>query len=372
MYKFFLTLFIFSLHLVASCQTKEKVDVLKLYQYKDPFSLISNRTVKVNTENAYKVENNLSKNRSTKENTMIIQEALNKYDKVLLPNFSINIERNGLKLKSNQVLIFQNNTQLNMEPNELASYAILHINGVNNVKVYNAKLRGDKEKHIGVSGEAGHGISILGSSNVEVLGFDIRDFWGDGIFIGRYEKQVNKNVLIEKGIVDNNRRNGISIVSVEGLVLKNVVASNSNGTMPMFGVDIEPHFWVDEANNIKIINLTTYNNANGGLMVSINKIKEGGDKEVNINISDYTDINSYHGISLGGITSDFKGLRGSLNFKKTTLINNIKPIKLRDNHISNFTVNFDNFNVVSPKNKYFTTKEATRLIKLKTNFTIKN
>lgn len=370
MYKFLLTLLIFSLHLVVSCQTKEKVDVLKLYKYKDPSSLISSTTVKVNTENAYKVENSLPKNSSAKENTKIIQEVLNKYDKVLLPNYSLDIEKEGLKLKSNQVLIFQNNTQLKIEPNELASYAILHLNGVSNVKVYNAKLRGDKQEHKGTKGEAGHGISVLGSNNVEILGFDIRNFWGDGIFVGRYEKQVNKNILIEKGIVDNNRRNGISIVSVEGLVLKNVVASNSNGTMPMFGVDVEPHFWVDQAKNIEITNLTTYNNANGGLMIFVDKLKAGGDKNVTINVTNYTDYKSYHGISMGSISSDFKGITGGIKFNKVNLNENTTPIKLRNNGMKNFLIDFKAFKVVSPKNKNFHTEEAVRVIRSKKNIKV--
>lgn len=354
----------------ACSQVTDNVNVLKLYNYQAPPTLRHGLSAAVQSTGFYSSEKDLPKNLSAIQNTAILQAILDKNDKVLLPNFTVDITKNGLKLKTNQQLLFQNKSFLKIESNDLSAYELLKVHGINNVKIFNAKLIGDRRAHQGTKGEAGHGISILGSSDVIIKDFDIRDFWGDGIFIGRLDKTTNNNISITNGLVDNNRRNGISIVSVQGLKLNNITASNSNGTMPMFGVDIEPHFWVDQIKNVEINNLHTFNNANGGLMIFINKLQKGGEKDVSIKIDNYSDFNSYYGISLGRITKDFTGLTGYLSLSNIKLEKNQIPVKVRDNAIQNFKIDIKSFIVSNPRNKNAHTREVKRVFNARKNINI--
>ncbi len=354
----------------ACSQDTDRIDVLKHYHYQAPPVLKASMRNTVGITGFYIAEKEISKSNNALENTRILQSVLDKNDKVLLPNFTVNITKSGLKLKSNQQLVFQENSVLKIESNNLSSYELLKVHGISNVKIYNAKLIGDRKTHKGTKGEAGHGVSILGSSNVVLDGFDIRDFWGDGIFIGRLNKTTNNNVSITNGIVDNNRRNGLSVVSVQGLKINNLTAANSNGTMPMFGVDIEPHFWVDQIRNVDIENLKTYNNANGGLMIYIDKLRKGGNKDVSINIENYSDFNSYYGISLGRITKEFAGLKGFLSMNNIKLENNMVPVKVRDNAITTFDINIKSFEVINPRNKNAHTNEVKRVFRARKNINV--
>src|SRR3546814_5224551 len=84
--------------------------------------------------------------------------------------------------------------------------------------------------------------------------------WGDGIYIAKKGVNNARNIVIEDAHCDRNRRNGISIISVDGLKLIRPRISNSDGTRPMAGIDIEPNTVEDNINDISIVNPITINN----------------------------------------------------------------------------------------------------------------
>jgi polygalacturonase len=84
-------------------------------------------------------------------------------------------------------------------------------------------------------------LSLRGCTNVEVLGLSLRDSGGDGIIVmgGREDKPCRK-IHIRDVVCDNNYRQGISIINVDGLLVENSVFKDTWGTPPSSGVDIEP------------------------------------------------------------------------------------------------------------------------------------
>lgn len=61
---------------------------------------------------------------------------------MILSNREININEEGLRLNSNQILIFQDRTKLKSIPSSKIHFAVLIVDEVNNVKVFNAKILG--------------------------------------------------------------------------------------------------------------------------------------------------------------------------------------------------------------------------------------
>src|SRR5699024_6623679 len=125
-----------------------------------------------------------------------------------------------------------------------------------------------------------------------------------------------------------NRRNGISITSVDNLSMQEILVANSNGTNPQTGIDIEPNSSNNEINNITISDVTTFNNYNNGVLVHLNKLPGKIRKEANIKINGFRDVSSGRGIRISGTY-------------KRDKVNN-KPLE--------GVISLDNLNVESSKN----------------------
>jgi hypothetical protein len=84
-------------------------------------------------------------------------------------------------------------------------------------------------------------LSLRGCRNVRVYGLTLRDSGGDGIYVAGSGKQLySKRIHIKDVVCDNNYRQGISVISVDGLLVENCVFRNTWGTPPSSGVDLEP------------------------------------------------------------------------------------------------------------------------------------
>src|SRR5690606_7605443 len=104
----------------------------------------------------------------TVDYTKYIQKGIDENQKVVLPDFPILINKNGLFLRSNQTIDFQKNSLLRMQPNGEERYGLLNLENVRNVIINNPALEGDKYKHLGKKGEWGMGINVLSSVNIKI------------------------------------------------------------------------------------------------------------------------------------------------------------------------------------------------------------
>lgn len=316
------------------------------------YKKIQNQRMFVGEANIINIPATLFSNNPS-ENLQTINKYLKENIKVGLPNLDIVIAKEGIEMNDFNVLVFGEKTKIILEPNDLIRYQVIKIHGVKNVKILNATIIGDRKNHRRQEGEWGHGISILGSENVELINYDVRNCWGDGVYIGMLDKKyISKNILLKMGFLDYNRRNALSITSGENITIEHLIASNTFGTLPMYGLDIEPNNEFDEINNITIKNFKTINNYEGGISVVLHKMKKANSKKVNILISNYEDDLSKIGIRISFILNDFKGLQGNLIFNNILLKDNTElPIKIMRQEINSFSIKMNNVSIENNNNK---------------------
>jgi len=225
--------------------------------------------------------------------TEYIQTALDRHKHILIPSFPILINDRGLKIRSNSKIFFQRGAELRLLPSLKKTYAVLDISNVQNVIIKNPVIKGDRYTHIGTGGEWGMGIRILGSSNIIVENAHITDCWGDGIYIGQFQNKKNcTNILIKKAYLKKNRRDGISVISADGLLLQDIYAAYTDGTKPMTGINFEPNNPLCELKNIKVINPRTEQNGSRGIQIALKHFVGNSRKLSDITIINHVDIGS--------------------------------------------------------------------------------
>jgi parallel beta-helix repeat protein len=146
-------------------------------------------------------------------------------------------ESNSVTLKDNMTLAMDPNAVLMVKPNALKRYYLITTAGASNVEIYGGQLVGDRNKHKSTVGEWGYGIQIgKGSQHVRIHDIKISDMWGDGICTGGYPDDI----VIQRVLSTNNRRQGLSITTATNVKVLDSEFSFTNGTKPMYGIDIEP------------------------------------------------------------------------------------------------------------------------------------
>lgn len=244
------------------------------------------------------LENYLPKNADRNGNidyTDFVQKALNQNSKLIFPNFPILISDKGINLKSNQNILFQPNSKLILKSSNKPAYKMLSMVNVSNIKIYFLNIEGDKYRHLSDKGEWGNGVSIKSSSNIMLYKPLISKCWGDGIYIGQ-ETAVPQNITVNGGFINDNRRNGISVISGINITLENITISNTKGHNPQSGIDIEPNNGKNRLTNIVLNNIITKNNAVHGIIISTGNLN-GSTQPISIAVNNHKDYNS--AIALG-------------------------------------------------------------------------
>jgi hypothetical protein len=263
--------------------------------------------------------NDLPRNYSktgTVDYTVWVQKSINDNRTVVFPDFPLLVNAAGLKVPSDRVLIFQEKSLLQFAGPAKAKYAdILKIYNAENVRIVNPRIKGSKHAQNGQQGEWSAGISILNSKNITVENPYIYDTYGDGIFIGSEDGGFSEQIHITHGWINNARRNGISITSARNVYISNLLVSNTNGTLPECGIDIEPSWNKDVLENVNLNNVYTYNNKIGGIAINLNGLSEDSAqkvKTVSININKHTDNGSAY-----ALTTSLNVIKGKYDVKGT-------------------------------------------------------
>jgi len=285
----------------------------------------------------------------------------NKYIKIQNGTFLIDASV-GIVMQNNTTLEFSPNTVIKVIANNLESYNAIRIANVTNVKVINPRIIGDRYEHLGTTGEWGNGIHLRGAKNVEIINPEVSNCWGDGIYISEMvvEKIPSENIVIRNPICDNNRRQGISVVSVKGLLIENPILKNTKGTAPATGMDIEPNYNHNLLQNIRITNLYTENNDGVGLYLCLDKLS-GSTESVNITIDGFKDVGSFRGF---WVTQCKGSLTGNIAINDISVsLNKSVGIEVR-----NYSVNFPHIKmrsiqVINPNtNQYTSTKYGSGIV----------
>ena len=292
-----------------------------------------------------------------------------------------------LNIESNTTIVFDKKTVIELKDHNALRYKILFIKDKKNVTLINPTIDGRRDLNTATTGEWGMGISIVGSENINIYDATIKNCWGDGIYIGRVGSNTTKstNIVLENVVCDNNRRQGISVISVNGLYGKNVTLKNTNGTAPEAGIDFEPNFAEEELDNIYFDGLKLYNNNGNGLMfylnnltnhnykmnMSFNQVEAIGNKQAGVSflrfigsakgsirfIDPYIKESGSKGIYIRGVSKNF----ARLIFDHPTIVNNnttktggatqgasITVLRSSSDYVNDPTFKMGNFEVNNP------------------------
>ncbi|GEN67396.1 right-handed parallel beta-helix repeat-containing protein [Chryseobacterium rhizosphaerae] len=271
----------------------------------------------------------LPKGYSTKgdiDYTSYIQKGLNENSILMMPDFPILVNENGLTLKSNQKILFQKNSKLMMKPNAKDRNGILNLFNIQHVDIYYPSLTGDRHKHLSTTGEWGMGIYILSSSNINIIGSYIESNWGDGICIGGRNGVSSSDITIKNVVLKDNRRNGLTVGAVTNMLLENAYIANTSGINPQAGIDIEPDNNYYDIKNVKFNNIETENNGNYGIIISPGNLVGKQQKAISVTINNFKDNGSKIGFGMA-VTRDkantgFSKLNGDISINNFSSQNN--------------------------------------------------
>jgi polygalacturonase len=179
----------------------------------------------------------------------------------------------SINMRSHVRLQMSPDARLVAIPNSSERYYIIKAWKVTNVEISGGAIVGDRARHIGSTGEWGFGIDIMASSTVYVHDLKVSDCWGDGLYIGAIGSGTSAvpstDVTVRNVVSDNNRRQGLSFGPVDRVYVVKSTFSNTNGTKPQSGIDIEPSTQ-GIAKNIRIESSQVIGNGGSGIEVQPN------------------------------------------------------------------------------------------------------
>ena len=119
-----------------------------------------------------------------------------------------------------------------------------------------------------IHGEWRYALRIFHCENVLVDGLTIMESGGDGIGI------TGKNITIRNCVCDRNHRQGMSVFSVENLLIENCVLRGTSGTAPQSGIDFEPDHPNEKLKNVVIRNCLSENNMGDGYQFYLGNLND--------------------------------------------------------------------------------------------------
>jgi hypothetical protein len=235
---------------------------------------------------------------------------------ILPPNvYKVSVDV-GLNLPSNTTLWFDSGATLQAlasSANSSTVTKIININNVSNINIIGyPNLIGEWQIHIGntypAGQEYGMGIYCRSSTNVYIENAKITYCDGDGIYLGNSggTQTYNSNVTLKNVICDHNSRNGISVISADGLTITSPTLTNNNGTLPKCGIDFEPNGTTERLANITMTDPYIQGNGQEGIHFWMKNL---GSYPISITITNMANVknNVTGSVYYGGTTATLKG-----------------------------------------------------------------
>ena len=125
---------------------------------------------------------------------------------------------------------------------------LLKLIRANNIKIigYGATFQMNKAEYAAMKdGEWRHSLAINNSSRIGVYGLVLNESGGDGVYISGSvdfgDPLYSEYIVLKDLWCDHQYRQGISVCSARHVLVQNCWFTNTSGTLPMSGVDLEPY-----------------------------------------------------------------------------------------------------------------------------------
>ncbi len=212
--------------------------------------------------------------------------------------------REAIQIPSNFHFKMGEDCTFRVQPNDQIAYGLLSARSANNVKISGGHLIGDKYEHTYTTGteqdthEFGTGIYFVGVTNSIIDGVTIDDMTGDSFMVHATKPRnadgtpspngdYSSNILIKNCVMRGARRDNLSFIDINGLILENSVIANAGegglienygasydwrGVKPRCNIALEAARHYDENGNIvisqRIENIVIRNNVFTGAWIS--------------------------------------------------------------------------------------------------------
>jgi len=187
---------------------------------------------------------------------------------IYFPKPAVSYRINKLILKSNKAFVFEDGTQIKGLGLLKDGERMFRIYDVENISFTGTNVVISDVKVNYTTGEQRHIFLIQGSKNIRIEGISANDSGSDGFYVGASpQNPYSENVILRDCIADNNRRQGMSIISVVNMLVENCIFRNTKGIAPSAGIDLEPNSVTDRYQNLRFINCKTENNDGDGMLV---------------------------------------------------------------------------------------------------------
>jgi len=208
------------------------------------------------------------------------------------------------------------------------------------------------------------GVSLMGCKGVHVEGLRIESSGGDGVYIGSSGKnRWCEDVVVRNVVCHDNHRQGISVTSAQNLLIENCVLSNTSGTPPEAGIDLEPDSPDERLVNCVIRNCLMENNQGHAILVYLKPLTQETQpvsilfenchsrmgNTAGLLPEDFTDpdLRGWAGMTVGAVRDD--GPQGCVEFRNCTSENTGKEgAKVYDKSAGGVRVRFVNCSWKNP------------------------
>lgn len=230
----------------------------------------------------------------------------------LVQTQKIYISTVGITVSAHANWVFNDGASLELLPHNASSYQMIRVpSGASDIILMRPRCDGRRDLNSATGGEHGMGLSLRGCKRVKVVDAEMKNCWGDGIYIGSSGSKpadtdytVNENITIVRPITVNNRRQGISVISGINLVIDKPTVTDTNGTAPQCGIDIEPNNYKDVLKNIRIRDVTSARNVATAVKIELGKVGNPNmdlNYPIDIQINGINSISDHTALSLTGL-----------------------------------------------------------------------
>lgn len=231
-----------------------------------------------------------------------------------------------IRLASNQTIVFADGVVVQAKEDCFhgKNDSLFVASGLSNIEMIGegkAVLRMRKEDYLDATrytkAEWRMGVSLRDVTNFTMRNLTVANTGGDGIYVGASTNGACKNILVENCIFDSNSRQGISVISVDGFMVRNSKFINTDGTNPQAGIDFEPNHPGQQLTNCVMENCFFANNTGGGVDIySVNL--DGNTPPISITIKDSLIKGNSVGLAATPTRSVESPLRGKVLFENCT------------------------------------------------------
>jgi parallel beta-helix repeat protein len=179
----------------------------------------------------------------------------------------------SVRLRSGVHLQMDAAATLLAKPNAEDRSVLLLVQDASDVTITGGRLLGERDRHLGTTGEWGHGIQLRGAQRVTLRDIHVSNFWGDGLSVAAInptranpDTAPSTDVLLERIVSLGNRRQGLTIGRSSRVRVIDCEFAGTGGTAPEAGIDIEPDTGAG-AQDIEIANCRIHDNHGPGIQV---------------------------------------------------------------------------------------------------------